>query len=121
MAATSLPSSPPPSPTCRQSHSRTILPKLQPTTATTSSPPQPWPLQLPLPQLSSPQLPPPPPQSLRPDRHCPNRHRHPDSVPATTPTPCPLYHLTPPSTATPPTLVLVPCIYLNPKYIIFYA
>src|SRR6266702_1482924 len=86
MAATSLPSSPPPSPACRQSHLRAILPKPQPATATTSSLPQPWPLQPPLPQLSSPQPPPPPPQSLRPDRHFPNRHPHPNSVPAAAPT-----------------------------------
>src|SRR6266702_1252136 len=86
MAATSLLSSPPPSPACRQSHSRTILPKPQPTTAMTSSLPQPWLLQPPLPQLSSPQPPPPPPQSPCPNHHCPNCHRHPDSVPAATPT-----------------------------------
>src|SRR6266702_8264778 len=94
MAATS---SPPPSPTCRQSHSWAILLKPQPTAATTSSPPQPWPLQPLLPQLSSPQPPLPPPQSLRPDHHCPNCHRHPDSVPATTPTAPP-----PPGSPVPP-------------------
>src|SRR6266702_3741697 len=66
-----------------------ILPKPQPAAATTSLPPQPWLLQPPLPQLSSPQLPPPPPQSPHPERHCPNRYRHPNSVPATTPTPPP--------------------------------
>src|SRR6266702_4214595 len=63
-----------------------ILPKPQPAAATTSSPPQPWPLQPPLPHLSSPQPPPPPPQAPCPDRHCPNCHRHPDSVPAAAPT-----------------------------------
>src|SRR6266702_144429 len=86
MAATSLPSSPPPSPVCRQSHSPALLLKLQPTAATTLSLPQPWPLQLPLPRLSSPQLPPLPPQSPRPNCHCPNHHRHPNSIPTTTPT-----------------------------------
>src|SRR6266702_4548480 len=36
--------------------------------------------------------------------------------------PCPLYHLAPTCSTTPPTLGLVPCIYLNAKYIIiFYA
>src|SRR6266702_2111610 len=105
MVATSLPSSPPPSPACRQSRLRAILPKPQPTAATTSLLPQLWPLQPPLPQLSSPQPPPPPPQSLRPNRHCPNCHRHPDSVRATAPTaPLPLYHLAPTCSAPPPTL-----------------
>src|SRR6266702_4339714 len=123
MAAISLPSSPSPSPTYRPSYLHTILPKPQPTAATTLLPPQPWPLQPLLPQLSSPQPPLPPPQSPCPDHHCPNCHCHPDSAAATTPTspPCPLYHLALTCSATPPTLVLVPCIYLNAKYIIFYA
>src|SRR6266702_4465402 len=84
--AASLPSSPPPSPACRQSRLHAILLKPQPAAAMTSSPPQPWPLQPLLPQLSSPQPPPPPPQSPRPNCHCPNRHHHPDSIPTTAPT-----------------------------------
>src|SRR6266702_391071 len=86
MVATSLPSPPPPSLACRPSRLCTILPKLHPTAAMTLSPPQLWPLQPLLPQLLSPQLPPPPPQSLRPDHHCPNRHQHPNSVHTAAPT-----------------------------------
>src|SRR6266702_3868821 len=86
MVATSLPSSPPPSPACRPSRSGHILLKLQPASATPLSPPQPRLLQPLLPQLSSPQPPLPPPQSPCPDCHCPNRHRHPDSIRAATPT-----------------------------------
>src|SRR6266702_4196402 len=86
MAATSLPSSAPPSPACRPSRLCTILPKPQLAAATTLSPPQPWPLQLPLFQLSSPQSPPPPPQSSCPNCHCPNCHCHPNSITATAPT-----------------------------------
>src|SRR6266571_5035682 len=100
----------------------------------TLSPPQPWPLQPPPPQLSPPQ-PPPPPQSPPPSQlWLPNCH-HPShcgpTAPASTSTPipslplhpllpCPLYHLAPTCSTTPPTLVLVPCIYLNAKYIIIF-
>src|SRR6266702_625681 len=69
-----------------------------------------------------------------PNCHCCHPSHRAPTVTAPTPTatpipsppphqlpPCPLYHLTPTCSATPPTLVLVPCIYLNPKYIIFYA
>src|SRR6266702_1911777 len=108
MAVISLPSSPPPSPACRPSP----LARHHITAETAAlSPP---PLQRP--------------------RHHPNRGRYSHRGPTDTPSaatlipsppphpllPCPLYHLAPTCSTTPPTLVLVPCIYLNAKISLFF-